>query len=183
MPHEAPRTYPHAGLTQSILAGAICVQEALVPGLLNSETSRFEKPGTPPRRVWTRSEGPGRSARQESGRSWRNLRPGPSRPGAAGDPRFGRGSAGRPRTRSARAAGPRSGPGPGPVGRDPRLRGDDETIRAGLLSALCAALHAQRFQSFGQMHRDAGIHSGQNSRQWCAFFGSAVGFVELPQPQ
>ena len=34
MPHEAPRTYPHSALTQSILAAAIRVQEALGPGLL-----------------------------------------------------------------------------------------------------------------------------------------------------
>ena len=34
MPHEAIGTYPHAGLTQSILAAAIRVQDALRPGLL-----------------------------------------------------------------------------------------------------------------------------------------------------
>ena len=36
MPHEAPRTYPHSALTQSILAEAIRVQEALGPGLLDT---------------------------------------------------------------------------------------------------------------------------------------------------
>jgi len=34
MPHEASRTYPRAGLTQSILAAAIRVHDALEPGLL-----------------------------------------------------------------------------------------------------------------------------------------------------
>ena len=34
MPPETTRPYPHAGLTQSILAAAIRVQDALGPGLL-----------------------------------------------------------------------------------------------------------------------------------------------------
>ena len=34
MPPETPRPYPHSGLTQSILAAAIRVQDALGPGLL-----------------------------------------------------------------------------------------------------------------------------------------------------
>ena len=34
MPHEAPRTYPHASLTQAILAAAIRVQDTLGTGLL-----------------------------------------------------------------------------------------------------------------------------------------------------
>ena len=95
--------------------------------------------------------------RQESGPSCRCLRPGPSRPGAAGDPRLGRGSAGRPRTRSARAAGTRSGPGPGQGESrpQPRLHSDGEPIPSGLLCAPCAALHALCFHAFGRMRRDA----------------------------
>ena len=36
MPDEGPRTYPHAGLTKSILGAAIRVQDALGPGLLET---------------------------------------------------------------------------------------------------------------------------------------------------
>ena len=34
MSHETPKASPHAGLTQSILAAAMRVQDALGPGLL-----------------------------------------------------------------------------------------------------------------------------------------------------
>jgi len=144
MPHEASRTYPRAGLTQSILAAAIRVHDALEPGLL-------EKPC----RVCLAHALRWAGHRVTLEASLDILEDVQARSrgvhGATSDQaRYGRGrtatheracgSAGRPRPRSACAAGQRSWPGPGPVGRAPSPGSAVVTTSRGSASSACSAL-------------------------------------------
>ena len=136
-----------------------------------SKVSGEQKPGNKSGQDSKAMVGP---AGQEPRRPGLHLRPGPSGPGAAGDPRA------RKRKRRSPPDPQRSRCGPAKLARawsggskgQPRLRGGDATMRAGLLCGLCVApVFSLCFNPFTLRRRDD--ITLPNTAQILRFDGSA----------